>query len=88
MPALDDVEEGQQPHGGVVDDLGFEGLEALGAGAARVDRGRHAVAERVVVGIEAQRRALHVEVRVDVDEAGRDVVVADVDGLARQPSGR
>src|SRR5262249_7890787 len=83
----DDVEPGQAAGLGGVDVRLLEGLEILVAGAAGIDRGRDAARQGVVIGLEIQVRPAGVEVRVEIDEAGRDVVIAGLDDLPGVGSG-
>ncbi len=59
-----------------------EGGEVGGVDVAGFDGGGDAGAERVVIGIDAGRAGGGVEVGLEVDEAGGDDVVADLDDFA------
>src|SRR5258706_10459561 len=98
--AADDVEEGQHTNPRSIDHQLLERLEVLPAGAAAVDDGCHAMAERVVIRIDVApigtrislaEYALRIDIRMEIDEAGGDVVSADVhrrSGLVRREIGR
>jgi hypothetical protein len=87
--AANDVEEGQYANLRSVDHQLLERLEVLPAGAAGVHDGRHAMAERVVIGVDVApagagislaENGLGIDVRMNVDEARCDVVGAGVHG--------
>ena len=85
-PRRDDVEKRQHARLGVHNHLCVKLLEVIGARTSRVHRRRHAIAERVVIGIEIELRALRVEMRMDIDEARRHAILAGIDRSARLPS--
>ena len=74
-----DIQPGKDPRLGVIDSAGFEGFEVAMSGAARVHGRGDAVWQRVVIGLKIQIGAAGVEVRVDVDQAGRDIIIAHVE---------
>ena len=98
--AAHDVEKGQHANPRSIDHQLLERLEALPAGAAAVDDGRHAMTERVVIGIDVApvgtrislaKYGLGIDVGMKIDKAGCDVVGADVHGrpgLLRRQIGR
>ena len=89
-----DVEEGQDPRLGHLDDVLSEGAERERASRARVHDGGRAGAETVRIGLDAVVGGAGEDVHVQVDEARRDEEVGRVeDVLARDrtqinPDGR
>lgn len=81
--AGDDVEKGENASAGMGDDEAAEVLERIGSGTAGIDGGGDAVREGVVVGVEVEPGSFGVEVGVDIDEAGGDVIAGDIDDGAR-----
>ena len=59
-------------HRASLDDVLAEPGEIAGPRAAGVDAGRNGAAAREILGVNAERRASPINVRVQVDEAGRD----------------
>ena len=79
MPSAHDIQPGQDARPGVIDRAGFEGFEAAISGASGVHGRGDAVRQRVVIGLKIQIGAARVEVGVDVDQAGRDIIIAHVE---------
>ena len=76
----DDVEEGQHTRFRSIDDARFEVVEIPPAGAAGVGDGRHTNPEgeaigidAVVAGVRTSLASAGVDVRMDIDQAGRHV---------------
>ena len=82
-----DVDVGQDARPGRLDHVLAEAGEIACAGAAGVDEGRRAAAPRDRLGVDAQRGAAPVDVRVQVDQPRRDDPSADVAHLARPAGG-
>src|SRR5262249_11550285 len=87
-PDRGDVQEGDDARRGDLDDVAAEGREGRGAGRAGVDGGRAAAGQAVWIGLHAERRNAPEDVRVQIDQAGRDDRAGRVEQLARAAGGQ
>ena len=78
MPAMRDVQVGEDAHLARLDHVLAEAGEVAGAGAAGVDRGGDAGGAAELLRVDAERGAAPVDMRVQVDEARRDDLARDV----------
>ena len=76
-----DMEIGEDARLALLDDVLAEARPVAGAGRTGVDRGGDARGAAELVGVDAERGAAPVDVRVQVDQAGDDRAVAGVEGL-------
>ena len=78
---IGDMEEGIHPRPRLRDDVAPQRGEIVDAGIARRHHGGGALELHQFVGGNADRRAVGVDVTVQIDEAGRDELARSVDGL-------
>src|ERR1700722_11249537 len=71
-PGEGHVKVWQDAHRAPLDDVLAEAGEIARTRAAGIDAGRNRAAAREVLGVDAERRASPIDVRVEVDETGRD----------------
>jgi hypothetical protein len=71
-PGIGDVDEGVEAGAHRRHDKAAEGGEIVGPGIAGGDAGRHALMAAELVGRGADRRAVGIDMRVQVDKAGCD----------------
>ncbi len=75
------VQERQDAHRRRLDHVLAKAREIAGPGAASVDEGRDAAGARHQLGLDAERGAAPVDMRVQVDQAGRDDLTRDIPGI-------
>ena len=82
-----DVQIGQDADRAALDHVLAEAREIARAGGAGVDAGGDRAAAREILGVDAERSAAPIDMRVQVDQPGRDDRAGDVAdlGAARRP---
>ena len=87
-PGEGDVQEGQHATRGTLDDVGPEAGEGAGARAAGIDEGGGAGGRRDPDRVDPRRVAQPVNVRVQVDQPGRDEQATNVQHPTRSRRGQ